>query len=314
MGEGWMKILKEETAAEQMRSRRANGVKLPYVGRGRCMMRVLIAEDDRALRSYLERSLERDGYEIELAEDGEAAVASLGRFVPDLLLLDIELPRRHGLEVLEFAHVVSPCCRILVLSGRADAEMRTRCLSLGADDCLAKPFSLAELRARCAALLRRRDHSWDESALSGLVAAGDRDATRREDRAPDRVVLGAGALVLHRLDRTVRVNGDLLSLTGREFSLLEHLLLSEEVETSRRALLAAVWGEEMLATNALDVHLGSLRRKLGAAGAGIEITTIRGSGFRLRPTVQAWQGQAQNLAWPAARPARLAPCVREGQR
>ena len=249
-------------------------------------MRILIAEDDQALGNLLVRSL-RAGVEpvragkpgepaspstsllpeCELSRDGNEAVSAFLRREPDLIILDLQLPGRSGLEVLEIVRKLSASCLILVLSGRAESETRTACLDLGADDCLQKPFSLGELRARCRALLRRSGITEQTLAQARLEAS----------------TLRLGSLCLERTRRVVALEGRPLHLTNREYALLEQLVLAKGAAVSRGELMAAVWGGEAGATNALDVHMAALRRKLLACPGRFAIATERGAGFRAVP-------------------------------
>ncbi len=119
-------------------------------------MRFLVAEDNQALGMFLRRGLEADGHEVRLAGDGQAAVDSFLEETPDLAILDLNMPRLDGTEVLRFLRSVTEDLPVLILTARNEMETRLKCLDLGADDCMLKPFSLAELRARIRALLRRR--------------------------------------------------------------------------------------------------------------------------------------------------------------
>src|ERR1700742_3949519 len=119
-------------------------------------MRLLVAEDDRALGTFLRRGLEADGHQVTVAVDGDMAIDTFMGKMPDLTILDLNLPRKDGMEVLRFLRSVSDELPIMVLTARNELETRVRCLDMGADDCMLKPFSLVELRARCRALLRRR--------------------------------------------------------------------------------------------------------------------------------------------------------------
>ena len=119
-------------------------------------MRFLVADDDPALGMFLTRGLEADGHSVTLANTGQAAVDAFLEETPDLSILDLNLPCKDGTEVLRFLRSVTQDLPILILTGRKEVETRVRCLDLGADDCMLKPFSLSELRARCRALLRRR--------------------------------------------------------------------------------------------------------------------------------------------------------------
>lgn len=234
-------------------------------------MRWLIAEDDKALAHFLSRALPAAGDSVELAGDGAEALALFTREEPDLLILDLDLPLVPGEEVLRTVRALSPMCPVLVVSGQADDETRITCLNDGADDCLQKPFSLGELRARCAALLRRR-HLVDDH-----IAAENRGAAAGEP------VLRYGHLEVERFGRLVRVSGKPLHLTNREFALLEHLMQAGDRPVSRTALREHLWGSEAaVETSVIDVHLGALRRKLAACPDSPRIDTVRGAGFCLR--------------------------------
>src|SRR6516164_5947019 len=137
-------------------------------------MKFLIAEDDKALGTFLTRGLETDGHRVRVAWDGAAAVAAFREDLPDLTILDLNLPVKDGEQVLEEVRMVDADLPVLVLTARQEVETRVRCLDHGADDLMTKPFSLHELRARCRALLRRKR----EAKL--LVKAGDLELDRLE--------------------------------------------------------------------------------------------------------------------------------------
>ena len=199
-------------------------------------MRLLIAEDDLALGTFLACGLEQDGHEIIVATDGEMAMEAARNEIPEMAVLDLNLPRRDGTEVLEFLRSLTDDLPILILSGRQEPETRLRCLELGADDFVQKPFSFVELRARCRGLLRRR--------TPGLV-------------------LRQGDLELRRVERTVTRNREPVALTGKEFALLEYLMLHRGRPVSRSTLLQKVWNINADAgTNVVDVYINYLRRKL----------------------------------------------------
>ena len=224
-------------------------------------MRVLIVEDDRSLGAFLKTGLELEGHLVSWVEDGDAALLHAAVDRPDLILLDLGLPKRDGMEVLAELRARHDDSSVLVLSGRSDLHVRLECLNLGADDYLLKPFSFYELIARCRALLRRREQFADP-------------------------VLRHGDLKLHRIERKV-VRGDrTIDLTAKEFALLEYLLLHRGECVSRGQLLAEVW--QMSAetgTNVVDVYINYLRRKVDAGGLhdakDALIETVRGSGYRL---------------------------------
>ena len=228
-------------------------------------MRVLVVEDDRPLGMFLQRGLTFEGHEVEWVGDGEAAVEHARRWAPDLVVLDLGLPQRDGHEVLAVLSEESARSSVLVLTGRGDVEERVRCLNLGADDFLPKPFSFQELTARCRAILRRRERYADP-------------------------VLRWDDIALDRLRRTVERAGIAVELTGKEFALLESLMLRRGQTCSRAELLKQVWQmAPETPTNVLDVYVNYLRRKLGAASDAPTalIETVRGIGYRMaaRPAV-----------------------------
>jgi DNA-binding response OmpR family regulator len=229
-------------------------------------MKVLIVEDDAALGLFLQKGLQLDGHETQCAGDGEAALARLAEAPFDLVVLDLGLPRRDGVEVL--TELRSRCQRtaVLVLTGRSDVEEKVKCLNLGADDCLLKPFSFHELRARCKALLRRREQFADP-------------------------VLRHGAVELDRLNHSVRCAGEPVELTGKEFLLLEFLLERRGRCCSRSELLREVWQMAPDAgTNVVDVYVNYLRKKLvlGESAMGDPVIgTVRGSGYMIGGVMQA---------------------------
>ena len=217
-------------------------------------MRLLIAEDDSALGMFLRRGLEADGHRVRLVGDGGAAVAAFRQELPDLTILDLNLPVKDGEQVLEEVRTVDADLPILVLTARQEVEARVRCLDRGADDLMLKPFSLHELRARCRVLLRRK-----------------REA---------RLQLRAGDLELDRLEHTVRRGARQMMLTNKEFALLEHLMLNRGQCVSRVELLESVWNmDPAQTTNIVDVYVNYLRRKLQDPPPGQLIRTVRGQGY-----------------------------------
>jgi DNA-binding response OmpR family regulator len=225
-------------------------------------MRVLIVDDDLALGLFLQKGLTLEGHDVEWLGDGEAALVRLQSDPPELMVLDLSLPKKDGTEVLE---ALLGHCRgmaILVLTGRNDVEVRVRCLNLGADDCMLKPFSFHELRARCRALLRRREQYPDP-------------------------VLRCGGIELDRMERRVRRDGMPVGLTGKEFTLLEFLLLRQGSCCSRVELLREVWRMSPdTGTNVVDVYVNYVRRKLASVhpsgmAAPVVIETVRGVGYVL---------------------------------
>jgi len=227
-------------------------------------MRVLVVEDDRALGLFLQKGLRLEGHEVDWVGDGEAALEQAALNPPDLMVLDLGLPRRDGVEVLEALRGRFAGTSVLVLTGRSELEERIKCLNLGADDLLMKPFSFHELTARCRALLRRAEKFADP-------------------------VLRFGTVEMNRMDRSVSHQGVAVELTAKEFALLEYLLRRRGNCCTRGELLTEVWQMSPdTGTNVVDVYVNYLRKKLAAAvpdaGPGTDsvIETVRGSGYRLR--------------------------------
>ncbi len=222
-------------------------------------MKVTVAEDDVALSMFLKKGLEMDGYAVRCIADGASTLEHVEEDAPDLLLLDLGLPRMDGVDVLRALHDRVPTMSVLVLTGRAHLAQKIECLNLGADDYLIKPFSLHELLARCRAVARRR-------------------------AAAHTSILRHGALRMDRMARTVGVDGTPVDFTTKEFALLEYLLLQRGRSVSRRELLDTVWHMPADAgTNVVDVYVNYLRRKLSAVGFGDLIDTVRGEGYAIGP-------------------------------
>jgi DNA-binding response OmpR family regulator len=224
-------------------------------------MRVLVVEDDRALGAFLKVGLESEGHAVDWVEDGDAALVHSAEQRPDLVVLDLSLPKRDGMEVLAAMRARHDDASVLVLTGRNELSARLECLNLGADDCLLKPFSFFELAARCRALLRRREQFADP-------------------------VLRHGDLQLNRIERKVQRGDRAIDLTAKEFALLEYLLIHRGECVSRSQLLAEVWQMSVeTGTNVVDVYINYLRRKLdtGELHEASEslIQTVRGTGYRL---------------------------------
>jgi DNA-binding response OmpR family regulator len=222
-------------------------------------MHVLVVEDDPALGQFLKKALMLEGHDVRWVADGDAGLQEAILRPPDLMVLDLSLPLRDGIEVLEALSGRLDETAVLVLTGRSQVDERVRCLNLGADDCLLKPFSLHELSARCRAILRRRERF----ATSILRHAG---------------------MEINRIERVASFEGQPIDLTSREFALLESLLRRRGACCSRAELLAEVWQASPDATaNVVDVYINYLRRKLAAVhrDAASLIQTVRGSGYRL---------------------------------
>jgi DNA-binding response OmpR family regulator len=228
---------------------------------GKNIMRVLVVEDDHFLGAFLKSRLEMEGHQVEWVEDGEAALIRVAAEHPELVLLDLGLPKQDGMEVLAEMRARHDDALVMVLTGRNDPHVQVQYLDMGADDCLLKPFSFYELAARCRALLRRREQFADP-------------------------VLRHGDLELHRIEHTVARAGLTIELTAKEFALLEFLMLHRGECVSRSQLLTEVWQMPAQAnTNVVDVYINYLRGKLEGGGLhgahdGL-IETIRGMGYRL---------------------------------
>ncbi|MBP2371035.1 response regulator transcription factor [Pseudonocardia parietis] len=228
-------------------------------------MRILVVDDDKAVRDSLRRSLAFNGYQVELAEDGQAALDRLLTDRPDALVLDVMMPRVDGLEVCRRLRSAGDDLPILVLTARDAVSDRVAGLDAGADDYLPKPFALEELLARLRALLRRRV----------IEPAGDGE--RRS------AVLTFADLSLDPDTREVSRGERPISLTRTEFSLLELLLAHPRRVLTRGQILEQVWGYDFPTSgNALEVYVGYLRRKTEADGEPRLIHTVRGVGYVLR--------------------------------
>lgn len=221
-------------------------------------MKILVVDDETELRERLEQTLTRERYQVETAADGEEALKKISDDSFDLVLLDIMLPGVDGLSVLKEMRAVGIETPVLMLSARGDVGTRVQGLDLGADDYLAKPFSMAELMARVRAMLRR---------------SGGRDP-----------VFIAGPISLDTVKREVRLDGELLQLTVKEFSILEFLLYNRGRVVSRFNLAEHVWGDEFdpfTMSNFIDVHMKNLRQKIRGTDEESIIRTIRGVGFSI---------------------------------
>jgi len=219
--------------------------------------RVLVVEDDEEIAQVLQRSLRMEGYEVRLAFDGEAALDAASAFNPDLVILDLGLPKLDGMEVAKRMRAAD-AVPILMLTARDALEARVEGLDSGADDYLVKPFERQELLARMRALLRRRP---PRGSASVVVA----DLSLNPDT--------------HEVFRSERV----VELTQREFELLEYLMRNERIVVPRQRLLEEVWGYDPFATtNTIEVFVSNLRRKLEAGGEPRLLHTIRGAGYVLR--------------------------------
>lgn len=220
-------------------------------------MRILIAEDERGIAEFLSRALESEGYAVAVAGDGETALARALTGDYELLLLDLMLPRRGGLDVLAEVRRQRPELPVIVLTALGQKRDVVTGLDLGADDYITKPFDLEELIARVRAQLRR---------------PAQRDPTRLE----------AGDVEVDLRTREVTRRGTQVRLTNREFELLVYLMRHPNQVLSREQILNAVWGYDFdPGTNVLSVYVNYLRRKLEVDGDPVPIETVRSAGIRL---------------------------------
>jgi two-component system response regulator MprA len=221
-------------------------------------VRVLVVDDEPQLRRALERALKLEGYEVELAADGEQALGSIASAPMDAIVLDVLMPKRDGLEVARELRARGDRTPILMLTARDAVQDRVDGLDAGADDYVVKPFALEELLARLRALLRRTNgDAGEQLSYSDLTL----DPATREVSRGDRPV----------------------ELTKTEFALLEHLMRHPRLVLSRSQLFEAVWGYDFgPRSNSLEVYIGYLRRKTEEGGEPRLIQTVRGVGYSLR--------------------------------
>ncbi len=222
-------------------------------------MRVLVVDDDRAVREALRRVLTLAGYEVQSADGGTEAIEAVVQAVPDAVVLDVGMPDVDGLEVCARLRMLGNRVPILMLTARVEISDRVAGLDAGADDYLVKPFDVEELKARLRALLRRTGPEGDPDELSF--------AEVRLDRARH----GAS------------VGGQIVELTRTEYQLLELFMRNPRQVLAHSVIYDRVWGYDFgAASNALRVYVGYLRRKLDEIGAGDLIHTVRGVGYVLR--------------------------------
>jgi len=225
-------------------------------------VKILVVDDERAVRESLRRALELEGYEIELAGDGSEALQALkdDERQPDAVILDVLMPGVDGLEVCRRVRAAGNTVPVLMLTARDEVENRVAGLDAGADDYVTKPFALEELLARVRALLRR---TTDGDGSSEILTFAD-------------IQLDLGT-------REVRRSGRQIELTRTEFALLELFLRNPRQVLTRSIIFERVWGYDFgFASNSLDVYIGYLRRKTEAGNEPRLIHTVRGVGYALR--------------------------------
>ena len=224
-------------------------------------MKILVVDDDQAVRESLRRSLSFNGYEVELAGDGVEAIDHVDSNRPDALILDVMMPRRDGLEVCRILRSRGDDIPVLMLTARDAVSERVAGLDAGADDYLQKPFALEELLARLRALLRR----------TGTGSEEENETLSFEDLTMD-----VGTREVRRGERPIQ-------LTRTEFSLLELLMHNPRRVLTRSLILEEVWGYDFPTSgNALEVYIGYLRRKTEGEGESRLIHPVRGVGYVLR--------------------------------
>jgi len=224
--------------------------------------RVLVVDDDKAVRESLRRSLEFNGYDVVMAADGAEALAGISAAAPDIVVMDVMMPRLDGIETTKALRQAGNDLPILVLTARDAVGDRVDGLDAGADDYLTKPFALQELLARMRALLRR--------AVPTEAGAADE-------------VLSYADLTMNIASREVTRGGRSMELTRTEFTLLEMFLRRPKRVLERSFILEEVWGYDFPTTaNSLEVYVGYLRRKTEADGESRLLHTVRGVGYVLK--------------------------------
>ncbi len=226
-------------------------------------MRILVVDDDRAVRDSLRRSLEFNGYEVALANDGVEALARINGLAPDALIVDVMMPRLDGIETTKALRAAGNDLPILVLTARDSVGDRVDGLDAGADDYLSKPFALEELLARLRAMLRRRTLGTANGEDDGPLVFAD--------------------LSMNPVTREVERDGRQITLTRTEWDLLELFMRRPKRVLERAFILEEVWGYDFPTTaNSLEVYVGYVRRKTEAEGEGRLLHTVRGVGYVLR--------------------------------
>ena len=231
--------------------------------------KVLLIEDERTIRGFMQAILTANGYDVLMAGTGAMANTMISSHCPDLIILDLGLPDMDGMTILRSVREWSKI-PILVVSARSHERDKVEALDAGADDYLAKPFGMMELISRVNALLRRASRPSQGAA---------------EEVAEPSDLMAVGAIKLSPSARTVVANGREVNLTRKEFDLLRTLMENKGRVLTREQLLEQVWGVSFVGeTRTVDMHVKTLRRKLAEAAPGSEeaVATVRGVGYRLK--------------------------------
>lgn len=245
-------------------------------------MRILVVDDEPAVRASLERALSVEGYQVTLATDGLDALRQISGHVPDAVVLDVLMPGVNGLEVCRRMRAVGDRTPVLVLTARDQVADRVAGLDAGADDYLVKPFALQELLARLRALLRRTEAAGATSDGTPAPAATDQAGPEPAGQ-PDPDVLAFGDLTVDLSAWQAHRGGRRLDLTRTEMALLELLVRNANKVLTRAVIFDRIWGYDFgPASNCLEVYIGYLRRKTEATDEPRLIHTVRGVGYVLR--------------------------------
>ena len=217
--------------------------------------KLLVAEDDIPLAHFLQRGLQSQKYDVQLAHDGDAAFQALSSTQYNLLILDLNLPKLDGISLLSRIRPIIPNLPVMVLTARSQMEDRIQALDGGADDCMVKPFSFQELTARSRALLRR-----NRGNAGGVLQVGD--------------------LVLNRADFRVERSGRKIELTAKEFALLEYFMMNARRTVTRAMIMEEVWKTAYDgSTNLVDVYVKYVRDKVDSGFESKLMRTVRGIGY-----------------------------------
>src|SRR5436853_235444 len=240
-------------------------------------MRILVAEDDSALASFVKKGLEAEHYAVDISADGEQARALASELDFDIIILDLTLPHLDGVSILRFVRTRKPSVPILVLTGRNRIEDRVQCLDLGADDYLMKPFSFSELSARIRALMRR-------------------------SHVPAESVLSVGDLKLDRVERKVERAGKRIELTSKEFALLEYLMRNAGRRVTRAMIIEHVWNLSFdTCTNVVDVYVFGRWQNVDSIKNAVISLGMQRTGSYTLPDGKNGRGKMASAAGPVCR-------------